>query len=66
MNIIFIILGILSITYDGIITFMNPGTFWDIVFSFNHIWLALGAYMIFLGIYRIKKGTPSGAAGKNG
>ncbi len=56
MNIILIILGLLSITYDGIITFMNPGTFWDIVFSFNHIWLVLGAYLIFLGIYRIKKG----------
>lgn len=56
MNIILIILGIISIAYDFIITFMNPGTFWDIVFSFTHIWLALGAYLIFLGIYRIKTG----------
>lgn len=56
MNIILIILGLLSITYDGILIILNPGTFWDIVFSFNHIWLVLGAYLIFLGIYRIKTG----------
>lgn len=56
MIIILIILGVLSISYDFIITFLNPGTFWDIVFSFTHIWLALGAYLIFLGIYRIKTG----------
>lgn len=56
MNIFLIILGILSIAYDATIILINPGTFLDIVFSFTHIWLALGAYLIFLGIYRIKTG----------
>ena len=56
MNIILIILGIICIAYDFIITFLNPGTFWDNVFAFTHIWLALGAYLIFLGIYRKKTG----------
>ncbi len=56
MNITLIILGIISISYDFIITFINPGTFWDIVVSFTHIWTVLGAYLIFLGIYRIKTG----------
>ena len=56
MNILLIILGIISIAYDFIITFLNPGTFCDIVVSFTHIWSALGAYLIFLGIYRIKTG----------
>ncbi len=56
MNIILIILGILSIAYDAILILINPGTFLDIVVSFTHIWLALGAYLIFLGIYRIKTG----------
>ena len=56
MNITLIILGIISIIYDFILIFINPGTFMDIVISFTHIWLAAGAYLIFLGIYRIKKG----------
>lgn len=56
MNIILIILGILSVAYDAILVFINPGTFLDIVVSFTHIWLALGAYLIFLGIYRRKTG----------
>lgn len=56
MNVILIILGILSIIYDLILTFINPGTLRDIFISFTHIWTALGAYLIFLGIYRIKTG----------
>ncbi len=56
MNIFLIILGIISIAYDFTLIAINPGTFLDIVFSFTHIWLALGAYLIFLGIYRIKTG----------
>ena len=56
MNIILFILGILSIAYDAILILINPGTFLDIVVSFTHIWLALGVYLIFLGIYRIKTG----------
>ena len=56
MSIILIILGILSVSYDFILIIMNPGTFLDIISSFTHIWLALGAYLIFVGIYRIKTG----------
>ena len=54
MNIILILLGTLSISYDTILILLNPGTFWDNVFSFTHIWLVLGAYLIFVAIYRIK------------
>ena len=54
MNIVLIILGILSISYDATLILLNPGTFWDNVFSFTHIWLALGAYLIFVAVYRIK------------
>ncbi len=56
MNIILILLGIIFIAYDATLILINPGTFMDIVISFTHIWLAAGAYLIFLGIYRIKKG----------
>ena len=54
MNIVLIVLGILSISYDATLILLNPGTFWDNFFSFTHIWLALGAYLIFLAIYRLK------------
>ena len=56
MNLVLIILGIISILYDWTLILLNPGTFWDIISSFTHIWSALGAYLIFLGIYRIKTG----------
>ena len=54
MNILLLILGIISISYDATLILLNPGTFWDNVFSFTHIWLALGAYLIFVAVYRIK------------
>ena len=54
MNILLIILGIISISYDATLILLNPGTFWDNVFSFTHIWLALGAYLIFLAVFRLK------------
>ena len=54
ITVILIILGTLSISYDVILILLNPGTFWDNVFSFTHIWLAQGAYLIFVAIYRIK------------
>lgn len=54
MNIVLIVLGILSISYDATLILLNPGTFWDNVFSFTHIWLALGVYLIFLAVYRLK------------
>lgn len=56
-SIILLILGILSILYDIILICSCPGTFLDNVISFTHIWAALGAYCIFTGIWRIKKGS---------
>ncbi len=53
-SIILIFLGILITSYDFILIASCPGTFWDNVFSFTHIWLVLGAYFIFVGIYRLK------------
>ena len=54
MNTLLIIFGLISIGYDATLILLNPGTFWDNVFSFTHIWLVLGAYLIFVAIYRIK------------
>ena len=56
MNIVLIILGVLCIAYDATLILLNPGTFLDIVVSFNHIWFVFGAFLIFHVIYRIKKG----------
>ena len=56
--IILFVLGILSISYDVVLICTCPGTFWDNVISFTHIWSALGLYCIFCGIWRIKKGQP--------
>lgn len=56
LSVILLILGSLSICYDVILICLCPGTFWDNVFSFTHIWSVLGLYLIFVGIYRIKKG----------
>ena len=56
MNIFLIVLGIISIGYDAVLIAINPGTFMDNLVSFTHIWFALGAYLIFVGIYRIKTG----------
>ena len=56
MNIIFIVLGIISIAYDWTLIILNPGTLRDILTCFTHIWSTLGAYLVFLGIYRIKTG----------
>ncbi len=56
MNIFLIILGIISIAYDATLILLNPGTFFDNLVSFTHIWLVFGSYLIFLGIYRIKTG----------
>ena len=52
---ILITAGILFTTYDVLLLCMSPGTFLDNVFSFTHIWAILGAYLIFCGVYRIKK-----------
>ena len=47
--------GFVFIVYDVLLLCLTPGTFLDNVFSFTHIWAALGAYLIFCGVYRIKK-----------
>lgn len=52
------ILGGLSIIYDIVLICLNPGTFLDNLTSFTHIWSALGAYLIFVGVYRKKRGQP--------
>lgn len=54
ISIILIFLGLLSSVYDFVLLFSTPGTFLDNLTSFTHIWLALGAILIFLGIYRIR------------
>lgn len=51
----FLLTGILFVSYDVFLLCMSPGTFWDNVFSFTHIWTALGSYLIFCAIYRFKK-----------
>lgn len=56
-SIFFILLGAISISYDIVLICTCPGTFWDNVISFTHIWSALGAYCIFTGIWRIRKGS---------
>ncbi len=56
-SILFILLGAISIFYDVILICTCPGTFWDNVISFTHIWSVLGLYCIFCGIWRIKKGS---------
>lgn len=56
MNLALIIFGSICVIYDVILNILSPGTFLDILTSFTHIWLVLGGYHIFLGIYRIKTG----------
>lgn len=48
--------GLLCIAYDITLICLNPGTLLDNLFSFTHIWSALGAYLIFLAVYRKKTG----------
>lgn len=56
INFCLIFVGILSIFYDFVLIFLNPGTFLDNLTTFTHIWTVLGAYLIFVGIYRKKAG----------
>lgn len=56
MNVLLFAAGLLFISYDVIIICLNPGTFLDNLFSFTHIWTALGGYLIFLSVYRKKTG----------
>ncbi|MCR4579267.1 MAG: YdcF family protein [Treponema sp.] len=52
-----IVLGIVCIIYDIILNIISPGTFLDILTSFSHIWTALGALLIFTGLYRRRTGS---------
>lgn len=56
VSVILIIFGIFCVLYDFVLIILNPGTFLDILTSFTHIWLFIGGYHIFLGIYRKKTG----------
>lgn len=56
VSVLLIVTGILSACYDVVLLLLSPRTFLGTIISFTHIWLALGAYLIFCGCYRIKKG----------
>lgn len=56
MNILLITLGLICITYDFTLIFLNPGTFLDNLTSFTHIWLLAGGLLIFAAVYRKKTG----------
>lgn len=47
---------LLCIAYDVTLICLNPGTFLDNLFSFTHIWSTLGAFLVFLAVYRKKTG----------
>lgn len=49
-----IFIGFLFIIYDFVLIYLCPGTFWDNVTAFSHIWSVFGLYHIFVGIWRIK------------
>lgn len=51
---IFIIIGLLLISYDIFILVINQPTFWDAVFSFTHIWSIAGLFISYCGFYKVK------------
>lgn len=52
-----VILGCVFVVYDIVLLCISPGTFLDNLTSFTHIWTLMGAYMIFEGCYKKKKGV---------
>ena len=56
MVVFYFILGGLFIFYDIALLLISPGTFWDNVTSFTHVWSIAGLFFIFCAVYRIKKG----------
>ena len=56
ISILLFVLGTLFISYDVALIVSCPGTFWDIVFCFSHVWSFAGLYLIFVGIWRLKTG----------
>lgn len=59
-SIFLIVIGTIFVFYDFILIISNPGTFLDNLTSFTHIWLAMGALLIFLVFTDAKQGIPSG------
>lgn len=55
-SVLAIIIGFLFVVYDFVLICLCPGTFWDNVTAFSHIWSVFGLYHIFVGIWRIKNG----------
>ena len=55
-SIIYLVLGVLFISYSGALLIRSPGTFYDNITSFTNIWLLPGAFFIFAAVYRIRKG----------
>ena len=49
-SVLIIVLGLIGIAYDVYLITSCPGTFWDNVISFTHIWSAAGLYLIFTGM----------------
>jgi uncharacterized SAM-binding protein YcdF (DUF218 family) len=56
LNISLITLGILSIIYDIVLLLVCPGTFFNILFTFRHIWLIIGLLLIYISVFRLKTG----------
>lgn len=56
ISVISIIFGAICVFYDFVLIILNPGTFLDNLTSFTHVWLIIGGFFIFLGIYRKKTG----------
>lgn len=52
-----IVIGVVFGIYDAALIIANPGTFLDNLTSFSHVWLAIGGYLVFEGIHKIKKGN---------
>lgn len=54
--IIGIFAGFLLISYDFVLNISSPGTLIRTIFSMSHIWSVLGIYIIFISIFKKKKG----------
>lgn len=54
ITILLFIFGTLFISYDVALIISCPGTFLDNVISFSHVWSAVGLYLIFVAVWRIK------------
>ena len=54
--VIYFILAAVFISYDVYLLIRTPGTLFDNLTSFTHIWSVLGLIFVFFSVYRIKKG----------